>query len=267
MFEEAGVLSAAQLSEPHLHARRSWPATIAPTASERRSPIERGSSSQTPATIAATRRLSTAASVANSLPHTDVICGWVIEISDREVPRAHGCFGPSQRRRIESLNPGIDLVDPASAPTAGPKPLALSASAASISAIASRSSTNCVRQVMAETTREFTRPCMYNAAIRGSRSRSATAIRIWPDARRCPTVIAAPLQQQPNPIHRMPNWPDRRRHRRGGEPAQRSRPGGAPPQQASARAQSSIAATTVASSAATNSESNIHSIMPVRTDA
>ena len=46
---------------------------MAPTASERRSPIVRGSSSQTPCTICATRRLSTAASVANSRPHTEVV--------------------------------------------------------------------------------------------------------------------------------------------------------------------------------------------------
>ncbi len=81
--------------------------------------------------------------------------------------------------------------DPVSAPTADPRVLALSASAPSISAIACGSSTNWVRRVMVETTRELTSPCMYSAATRGSRSRSAAAIRIWPDARRCPTVVAA----------------------------------------------------------------------------
>ena len=51
-------------------------------------------------------------------------------------------------------------------------------------ASASASSTSWVRQVIAQTTRELRVPCVYSAATRGRRSRSATAIRISRDARR-----------------------------------------------------------------------------------
>jgi len=58
---------------PHPQARWSLPWAQAPAASERRSPALRGSSSHTAPVIAVIRFVNTAASVARSRPHTEVV--------------------------------------------------------------------------------------------------------------------------------------------------------------------------------------------------
>ncbi|CAA0137308.1 Uncharacterised protein [Mycolicibacterium vanbaalenii] len=123
------------------------------------------------------RRRNAAASPADNRPHTTVTSAvsshapmWKSRV--RITSLARSTASGSNRSITASIARSNNTADN------GPHVTALSANAASMTAISASSSTNWVRHVNSEITRALINPCENNAATCGNRSRNATAIRI-----------------------------------------------------------------------------------------
>ena len=256
---DVGVTPAVgQSGDPHRQARTSFLSAIAPTASERRSPALRGSSAHKPLTIAARRCLSTAAAGPSSCPNTDTMSvssshAPMMKSRPRTAVSVRRCASGSKRATCASTAMRSFSSERRSQVTAR------SAIAASISAHACSPWTSRVPQVIVDTSRVLTAPLPNSAATCGKCSRSASAIRICPEARRDPIAIAAPtsaaVQAHGSNTHNARSSSSSVRRRVNSAIAANRRA----PAIASCRTPSSIAATNSTSLAAANSESNIRS--------
>ena len=248
----------------HRQARCWAPAARAPSASARRWPTVRGSSSHRAWAIWLRRRSKSEASLASSRPHSDAVplSGLAAPI-DTSRPRA--LYRVRRRAPGSILSTQTSIAcsslycDSASQRSACP------ARASSIAASASGSKTNAVRHTSAATTRAPSAPRRNNSATPGSRCRSASARCICPEAREwlipsaADTSAAAESQSSQAQSARSPS-------------AQRRRVSSATAASLWATAAASVAfhspmaATRAASSTLSNNCSNIDLMMPGHTD-
>jgi hypothetical protein len=189
-WEVSVTPAAGQSADPQRQARVSLRSAIAPTASERRSPAVRGSSAHSPASIAATRCRNTSAAGASSRPHTDTVSA---SSSHASMVKSRPRTAVSVRRCASGSNRATSMSTAWRSLSSDSRSqwVARSAMAASMWAQASSPCTSRVPQVIADTSRLLNAPLTYNPAIWGRCSRSASAMRICPEARRDPIPIAA----------------------------------------------------------------------------